>query len=241
MRNWIIGAAAILAVAVPGVAAAQTGYVGATYSDVDAGGAGDDEVMGVEGAVAFAGSGSIVFEIDASIADSDASDDTGFGVVGHVYGRNDSHLFGAFVGMSDSDAADTTWTVGLEASKFYANWTLAGALIYANNDDANSDAWGVNVEARAFVHDNFRIDGRLGWADIDSPGGDDDALTLGIGGEYQFASVPVSIGLGYSNTDFDTGDVDTLSVGIRYNWGGTLRDRDRNGASQASITGITLF
>ena len=28
MRNWIIGAAALVAVAVPGVAAAQTGYVG---------------------------------------------------------------------------------------------------------------------------------------------------------------------------------------------------------------------
>ncbi|MGD9816601.1 MAG: hypothetical protein AB7Q23_17370 [Hyphomonadaceae bacterium] len=241
MRNWIIGAAAILAVAVPGVAAAQTGYVGATYSDIDAGGAGDDEVIGVEGAVAFAGSGSIVFEVDASIADSDASGDTGYGIVGHVYGRNDSHLFGGFVGLSDSGDSDTTWVVGLEASKFYANWTLAGAVLYANNDDADVDAWGVNVEARAFVHDNFRIDGRLGWANIDAGTGDDDALTLGIGGEYQFASVPVSIGLGYANTDFDGGDVDVLTVGVRYNWGGTLRDRDRNGASQASITGITLF
>ena len=66
MRNWIIGAAALVAVAAPGVAAAQTGYVGVVYGNADPGGAADEDFYGVEGAVAFAGSGSIVFEVDAS-------------------------------------------------------------------------------------------------------------------------------------------------------------------------------
>ncbi len=84
MRNWIIGAAAILAVAVPGVAAAQTGYVGAVYNNIDIDGAADDsDAWGVEGAVAFAGSGSIVFEVDASIVDPDEGD-TGYGVLGET-------------------------------------------------------------------------------------------------------------------------------------------------------------
>jgi len=241
MRNWIIGAAAILAVAAPGVATAQTGYVGAVYGNADAGGGGDEDFWGAEGAVAFSGSGSIVFEVDASLVDADNSDMT-TGIVGHVYGRNDSHLFGGFVGLSDSDVADTTWTVGLEASKFMANWTLAGALVYANNDDNDADGWGVNLEARMFAHDNFRIDGRLGFADVDFGVGDNEAITIGVGGEYQFAAMPVSLGLSYANTDWDVGgDVDTLAVTLRYNWGGTLRDRDRNGASQASIAGISLF
>lgn len=233
MRNWIIGAAAILAVAVPSVAVAQTGYVGAVYGNADAG-AGDEDFYGVEGAVAFAGSGSIVFEVDASITDSDETD-TGYGVVGHVYSRNDSHLFGGFVGIAGNDDSDT-WTAGLEAAKYFANWTLAGAVAYGNNDDADTDGYGANVEARAFIHDNFRLNGNIGLASIDTGADDEDVTIYGVGGEYQLASVPVSFTAGYNTADFDGGDVDVWTIGVRYNFGGqTLRDRDRNGASQANV------
>jgi ATP-dependent protease HslVU (ClpYQ) peptidase subunit len=234
MRNWIIGAAAILALAVPGVAAAQTGYVGVVYGNADAGTGDDTDFYGAEGAVAFAGSGSIVFEVDASFTDADEGDEA-YGLVGHVYARNDNHLFGGFVGIAGSDDSET-FIAGLEANKYFANWTLAGAVAYGNNDDADADGYGVNVEARFFVHDNFRIDANAGWANV--AGDDEDATTLGIGGEYQFAAAPISVRAGYSNTDFDGGDVDVWSIGLRYNWGGTLRDRDRNGASQASLVGI---
>ena len=237
MRNWIIGAAAILAVAVPSVAAAQTGYAGVTYGNVDVGGAGgDDDFYGLDGAVAFAGSDSIVFEVDAAVVDGDDSD-TAYGLTGHVYSRNDSHLFGGFIGVADSNDS-TTWVAGLEANKYFTNWTLAGAVFYGNNDDAETDGYGVNVEARAFVSDNFRLNANVGYASVDAGAGDDDAMLYGVGGEYQFASYPISIVAGYSTADFDGGDVDTLSVGVRYNWGGTLRDRDRSGASQASLTGV---
>lgn len=239
MRNWILGAAALLAVAVPGVAAAQTGYVGVNYGNVDAGGGADEDFYGVEGAVAFAGSGSIVFEVDAAVVDSDDTD-SAYGLTGHVYARNDSHLFGGFIGLADSDAADTTWYGGLEANKYFTNWTLAGALFYGNNDDADVDGYGLNVEARAFVHDNFRLNANIGYASVDAgAGNDDDAMIYGVGGEYQFASFPVSIAAGYNTADFDGGDVDTWTIGVRYNWGGTLRDRDRSGASQASLTGVS--
>ena len=241
MRNWIIGAAAILAVAVPGVAAAQTGYVGATYSNVDIDGADNADAYGVEGAVAFAGSGSIVFEVDAALSDSDDTD-TGYGLTGHVYARNDDHLFGGFVGFADSDS-NTTWTAGLEANKYFARWTLAGAIAYANNDDVNADGWGVAAEARVFPTDNFRLSGTVGWATIDNggPGGDDDVTSVGVGGEYQFEAFPVSIALDYAHLDADGGDADTVGVALRYNWGGTLFDRDRRGASQARIAGLAGF
>lgn len=240
MRNWIIGAAALLAVTAPSVAAAQTGYVGVVYGNVDTDGAGDADVYGAEGAVAFAGSGSISFEVDGSFLDSDGNDSS-TALTGHVFARNDSHLFGGFVGISDSSDT-TTWTAGLEASKYLESWTLAGALVYANNDDLNADGYGVNVEARVFATDNLRLQANAGWASIDFGGGDDDALTLGVGGEYQFAALPISIVAGYNHTELDTANVESeaLTVGIRYNWGGTLRDRDRNGASQAGIAGFSL-
>ena len=238
MRNWILGAAALLAVAVPGVAAAQTGYVGVNYGNADAGGGNDQDFYGAEGAVAFAGSGSIVFEVDAAVVDSDDTD-SAYGLTGHVYARNDNHLFGGFIGVADSDDS-TTWVGGLEANKYFTNWTLAGAIFYGNNDDADADGYGVNVEARAFVHDNFRLNANIGYASVDAgAGSDDDAMIYGVGGEYQFASFPVSIVAGYNTADFDGGDVDTWTIGVRYNWGGTLRDRDRSGASQASLTGVS--
>ena len=238
MRNWILGAAALLAVAVPGVAAAQTGYVGVQYGNSDAGAGNDEDFYGLEGAVAFAGSGSISFEVDAAINDGDDTD-TSYAVTGHAYSRNDSHLFGGFIGMADSDAADTTWYGGLEANKYFTNWTLAGAVFYGNNDDNDVDGYGVNVEARAFINDNFRVNGNVGYASIDAgAGNDDDVMIYGVGGEYQLASYPISFTAGYQTADFDGGDVDTWTVGVRYNWGGTLRDRDRSGASQASVTGV---
>lgn len=240
MRNWIIAAAALAAVVAPGVAAAQTGYVGAVYGNVDPDGAGDEDFYGIEGAVAFSGSGSIVFEVDAAITDGDDTD-TSYGLTGHALMRNDSHAVGAFIGVSDSDATDTTWYGGLEANKYFDQWTLAGAVFYGNNDDADVDGYGINVEGRYFVHDNLRLDANIGYGQVDTGVGDDDVTTYGVRAEYQMAQVPVSFTAGYSKFDADAGDADVLSIGIRYNWGGTLRDRDRSGASQANVTGIGGF
>jgi hypothetical protein len=241
MRNWIIAAAALVAVVAPGVAAAQTGYVGAVYGNVDPDGAGDEDFYGLEGAVAFSGSGSIVFEVDASIFDADDTD-TSYGLTGHVLMRNDSHAVGGFIGLSDAN--ETAWYGGVEANKYFDNFTVAGALFYGQSETAvlNDDVegYGLNVEGRYFVQDNFRVDANIGYASIDVDNvGDDDVMVYGVGAEYQLAEFPVSFRAGYSTADSDFGDADVWSIGVRYNWGGqTLRDRDRSGASQASLTDL---
>jgi hypothetical protein len=237
MRNWIIGAAALLALAVPGVAAAQSGFVGVTAGNIEV----DDfdaDVYGAEGSVAFSGSDSITFELDAAVMDSDDTD-TSTSLAGHIFARNENHLFGGFLGVTDSDNS-TTWSAGLEAAKYFADWTFAGALFYANNDDANADGYGVNLEARVFPTDNFRLQGNLGVASADFDGGDDTAYTYGVGGEFQFEQVPVSLALVYNHTELDDFDenVDSWSAALRYNWGGTLKNRDRNGASQGNSSGF---
>lgn len=240
MRTWIIGAAALFAVAAPGVAAAEgTGYVGVTYGNIDIDGLGDIDTYGVEGAVAFQGSKDISFEIDGAISDSDDAD-TAWGATGHLFTRNDQHLLGGFVGFADSDDS-TTWIGGLEGNAYLNTVTLAGAVYYADNNDADIDGYGVNGEARYFLTDNFRLQGNLGWANIDSALGDDNAFIYGVGGEYQFAAAPISIAAGYNRVELDDAnvDADAFSVALRYNFGGTLRDRDRNGASQASLTGVS--
>lgn len=234
MRSLIFGAAALLAVAVPGMAAAQTGYVGVTYANVDPDNGDNTDAYGVEGAVAFSGSSQISFEVDASYSDGSDVDST-WGVAGHVFTRNDQYLFGGFVAVSDNDAAGTTWEAGLEANKYFEQWTLAGAIAYANNDDNNADGWGVNVQGRYFPTDNVRLQANVGWLDADG----DDATVVGVGGEYQFTAVPISIGAGYNHLDTDGPDANTWTLAVRYNFGGgTLRDRDRSGASQADLIGF---
>ena len=115
MRTWIIGAAALLAAAAaPGVASAASGYVGLNYSNTDVDNGGNNNAWGADGAVVFSGSSQISFELDGSIVDGDNTD-TVTSAAAHVFTRNDSYLFGGFVGASHADDS-TTWSVGLEAN-----------------------------------------------------------------------------------------------------------------------------
>jgi hypothetical protein len=237
MRKLILAAAAALAaVAAPAVASAQTGYVGAVYNDIDSD-LGDGEAYGLEGSVFFP-AGSLGVEVDASVLDSDDTDES-YGITGHLFTRSENYLFGGFVGFSDNDI-DSTWSAGLEANKYYDRWTLNGAVGYAEGDDTDGEAYGVNVGASLFASDNLRFDGNVGWASVDSGAGDDDAMLFGVGAEYQFAAIPISLGATYAHVESDdTGaEGDIIGVAVRYNWGGTLLDRDRNGASQANRTGF---
>lgn len=244
MKKYLLGAAAILTIAAPATAYAEAnGYVGATYSqaEVDDGVTSDDtDIVGIEGALAFGGNGGLGFELDAATASADDGDDNdAWGATAHLFGRSDSHLFGGFVGFNDGDGSETL-SAGLEAEKYFTNWTLAGALAYATNDDVDADGYGVNGEARFFLNDNLRLEAGLGWANVDVGGTDDDALSYNLGAEWQLSSTPISLLAGWSHSEFDESDidVDALTVGIRWNFGGTLKDRDRTGASLAGLSGL---
>jgi hypothetical protein len=107
--------------------------------------------------------------------------------------------------------------------------------------DSDIDAYGVDAELRYFFTDNFRVNGKVGYANLEGPGGDDDLLSGGVSAEYQLSATPVSFTAGYTHTEFDTADIssDAFSVGIRYNWGGSLKDRDTNGPSFAGLSSLT--
>ncbi|MFT3727953.1 MAG: outer membrane beta-barrel protein [Terricaulis sp.] len=238
MKKYLLGAAALLAMAAPAVAHADpTGYVGLDYANTHIDGLGSADGWGAEGAVAFDGGSGVAFELDANVLDNDS--DTAWGAAGHLFVRNDQYLFGGFVGATTADS-DTVWNVGLEANSYFSpNWTLAGALQYGSDDDTN--AWGVNAALRYFATDNFRIQGTAAWADLDTPGGGDNLWSLGAGAEYQFATTPISLGLDYTHSETDDSDLsaDSVKVSLRWNFGGgSLLERDRHGASQADLVGV---
>lgn len=243
MKSVLISAlSAVALLAVAPAANAGSGYVGAAYTraEVDTGlGDDDSDGYGIEGAYAFQATPSLGMQIDGAYTDADGDDNEAYGITGHVNARNDSYLFGGFVGLSDV-ADETVWSVGLEGEKYYNNLTVAAAAGYANADDSDADIWGVDGQVRYFLNDNFRVQGALGWANVEAGPVDDNVWSAGVGGEYQFASFPVSVYGGYSHSEFDDADVssDAFTIGVRYNFGGSLKDRDRKGASLAGLSSL---
>lgn len=233
MKNVLFGAASLLAMAAPSLALAQNGYVGLDYYNTDVDGFGSDDAWGASGAAELTRN----FAIDGGILSND--DDTSVGATGHLYWNNSQHLFGGFLSVADAEDS-TLWSAGAEGQLYAGPATFAGAISYGRDDDADVDATGVNGEARYFFADNVRIEGGLGWFNVDTPLGDDNVLSFGAGGEYQFAAAPISVGLAYTHATLDEADVDadTFAATVRWNFGGSLRERDRTGAALAGLSGV---
>jgi hypothetical protein len=243
MKKYLLGAAAALALAAPGVASAQSGYVDLGYQSTDG------EVFGVDteadgwtlgGAAAWGGQGSLGFQLDGVIGNTEADaggDADTYNLGGHVFTRNDSHLIGGFVNFGEVDAGGGAdfdyWSLGLEGQMYLQRTTLDGALSYSEADDTDAELTAVDLGATHFFTDNFSAGANLGFGSIEGGGADADVSTFGLGAEWQFASAPVSIFGGWQHSEIDDIDAeaDTLGIGVRYNWGGTLFDRNRNGAS----------
>ena len=239
MKKFLLGAAAALAIAAPGVASAQSGYVDLGYSTTDVGS--DIDAWTIGGAYAWGGNGSLGVQLDGVIGsheyDTGGVDVDTYNFGAHLFTRNDSYLFGGFasIGNTDFSVFDYDYyTVGLEGAYYLARTTLNGALSYSEADDLNSDATALDLGATHFVTDNFSFGGTVGFGEIS----DLDFVSFGVGAEYQFTGAPISVFGGYNTTDYDAFDADTLSVGVRWNFGGSLFDRDRSGASQSRNTGF---
>jgi len=251
MKKLLLGAAAALAIAAPSVAAAQSGYVDLSYqtSDGDVNGVDTDgEGWSAGGATAWGGNGSLGVQLDGVY--SSADDVSAWNLGAHLFSRNDSHLFGGFVnfGNTDIDTAGDydSWSAGLEGQIYLARTTIDGALTYSEADDLDATFTAADVGATHFVTDNFSIGGGVGFGNVETTmigSVESDVLTYGLGAEWGFASAPISIYGGWQHIDledFDT-ETDTLSIGVRYNWGGSLFERNRSGASLARGGGLGRF
>jgi hypothetical protein len=253
MKKFLLGATAAFAIAAPGIASAQTGYVDLSYQDSQAeigGLEGDSDGWALGGATAWGGNGTLGVQLDGVIssAEGDGGAEADAWTAGaHLFTRNDSHLVGGFVNFGNVDADGVGdfdfWTVGVEGQYYMARTTLDGAISYSEGEDLDAELLAADLGLTHFVTDNFSFGGGLGFGQIEGAGGDDDVVSYGLGAEYLFASVPVSIFGGWQHAEIDDldSDSDTLGVGVRYNWGGSLLDRNRNGASLARGGGLGRF
>ena len=249
MKKFLLGAVAALAIAAPGVASAQNAYVDLGYSSSEGDVAGIDvegDGWTLGGAAAFGGNGGLGTQFDATIGESE--DTSTWNVGGHLFTRSDTYLFGAFAnyGAVEPDGAGgdyNAWTLGLEGQWYASRTTFDWSVAYSDAEDLDATFTGADVGVTHFVTDNVSFGGGIGFGTVDVASFDTNTLTYGLGAEYQFASLPISIYGGWNHfdlDDFDT-DGDTLSVGVRYNFGGTLLERNRSGASLGRGGGIGRF
>lgn len=235
MKKNLFAAAAVVAFLGSAVAAnAQTiGHVGANYAntevDLGAGFEAETDVWQAEGAVRF-DAGALGAAINGSVTDYEGGETT-FGVTGHLNTQAGAALVGGFAGLETSDDV-TFWGLGVEGQTNLApNTTLYGQAGYGTDDVTESDLWAVRGELRHYFTDRVKLQGSLGY--VDAEGGD--AWNAGVEAEYQIANSPVSVLAGYDRFDADGVEADTFRVGVRYTFGGSIRERDQSGAALGSV------
>lgn len=239
MRTLLIASAsAVVLFSAAGAQAQTVGHIGANYArtDVDVAGVdGDLDVFQAEGAVAH-DAGSLGLAFDGSFADSKDISAVWTGTA-HANYKFGASRVGGFAGVQDTDGA-TVWGFGLEGQTDLAPSTvLYGQAGYGDINDSNADLWAVRGELRQYFADNIKLAGSLGYTKLDLGPVNVDGWNFGVEGEYQFKDTPFSVFAGWSH--FDSNDLsantDTLSIGVRYTFGGGLRARDAGGAALGGV------
>lgn len=251
MNKFLFATAMAVGTMAAAPAMAWDGYLGASashteaeISSVDA----DAESYSVFGAgVAPLAEGfSLQYDARITFPETDGGeDDTIFNGGLHLISEQEDGRFGAFVGVttSDADNSSETWEGGIEAQANVDKYIFGGALGYFTNDDVELDGWGLRLDAQKFKTDNFVLGARFGLATAEVFDVDVDGWTAGVWAEYQLTDTPISFSAGYDRTeikDFDV-EADTISLGVTYNFSGTLRDRETTGPSLNGLGLVGIF
>jgi hypothetical protein len=165
------------------------------------------------------------------------------GAGGHVFWRDPNRFaFGVFGSVTSiySGPDIKEYLVGPEGQVYFGDMTLYGQAYYGQLDadfGLNVDIWGARGVVRYFMHDNFKLEGEVGFRNLSEGGNDLDIWTFAAQADYRFADSPFSV---FGRYQFDTLsegsgedlDVHKYIVGFRGTFGAkTLKEEDRYGAT----------
>lgn len=209
------------------------GHVGLNFGNTDSGSS-DADTWQIDGA--FGGqSGALGYQFDGGIGNTDGggSDVDHYTLAGHLYWGNDSWRLGGVVALTNLDSSGINvdeLVYGIEGSFNVAPSTvLLGSYTIGESElGIDADTWNLDVGLNHYFTDNFRLGVTAGTGNIDIGIGDTDDTSLGINAEWQPWATPISFRLSYDTFDIDSNadTLDTLALGVRWNWGGSLRERD---------------
>lgn len=246
MKKVLLTAAAALAIAAPGVAAAQTsGFVGVDLTSIDDEADGDKEnAMTLEAAMVTNVHGMFNLQIDAEMAnmDHDSHVDTFSSLNLHGFYRSDVFAVGGLVGL-DNESGSSRYNLGVEGQFYLPRATLTGAYTYSNDyDDGDFDIHNIDVNGQFFLTPHTALGANLGWTDSEWTG--QDGFSYGLTAEHQFAGTPFSLGAHVTRAELDYSgggghDVETFGVFGRWNFGTPdLQMRSTTGASLIGGSGV---
>ena len=217
-------------------AMAQTGHAGVTYTSNDET---DVDVWGVEGAATFAFSENIGAQVDGNIGSYDDGDDNhlGWRVNGHLFYDIGALRVGGLFGTStvDFDGIEPKAThFGAEGQYDFGRFVLGASAIWGDADGIISpslDYDNIDLNADFYVTDNFVLGGTYGFGSLDNGVGEVDTTNYSLDAEYQFSSTPISLIASWQHWELDDIPVESegFTIGARWNWGGTIKERDGAG------------
>ncbi len=253
MKTSLFAAAAALAVAcasAPSFAAdfyTPNGFAGFdyTYNHVDASGVGsaDTNSYGVSGSTNVKLNSVLNLQLDADYAHTDTngfSYDAGGGDA-HLFARNETGAFGLVGGAHTVDSV-TVGDFGAEGARFLGKWTVLGDVeTHWSDISPRIHLTNIDLGARYYVTDNFRIDAGAGYDRPSVLGAYSNGWDLNLGGEYRLPKQPVSFYAQVQYTDyghsFEVKDT-AVHVGVRWNFDGSLKARERDGATFAGNSSV---
>jgi hypothetical protein len=225
-KTALLAAAAALFAATPAFAQSG-GSIGLNYTNIED----DADGYQLDGAYGSA-SGSFGFQIDGGFGNIEDEVDTQT-IAGHAYWNGGGWRIGGVYAYTNFDtgsgsASETaygiegTWDLGTQAVVL-ASYTIGETELSGDVDTSSFDI-GLNY----YFTENFRVGALYGFGKLEEGGGAEaDTSNLRLNAEWQPWTTPVSFTLGYNSFDSDElTDADSWSIGARWNFGGSLRERD---------------
>jgi hypothetical protein len=250
----LAGVSALAIAALPAVAQAQGmapihGTIAGQYSSLDVGGGSDvDAWFGDVGAVYNGGIGvGGQANLGFGTLDGAGSEADLWGIGGALSYRMDDFKAGAgmqyqSLGEGGSDINVTNYGVAGEA--YFGDMMTVAGRFGGFSGSPSTDGWYIGGGAAIYPIPNLAL---MGDYDLADPDGSGDITSYGVGAEFlPFATVPVTIGGGYSNSQgFFGDDVDVWRISLKAYLGtpgnGTLVENHRNGAlNMGNVVGNLL-
>ncbi len=255
MRTLMIAAAAMLAVAAPGVAAAETGgHIKFTYASIDTENSFDDECEGPcdissDGLIGL--SGAVVTDVSDNwrIQFNGASVDVDANYFGFDYSRAYSQVevhatrnagmfdVGVFGGMFNNEGS-SFYIYGAEAAANFERGRVTVSVAGASSPNSDSDFYDdittVAASGTFNLTENIHIGATVSNTDFGGEDfsffGDREVTSYGVMAAYDIPNTDFTVGIGYRQADSDFGDTDFVGVSLAWTFGEGSRGRVMPGA-----------
>ncbi|ANP46974.1 hypothetical protein [Candidatus Viadribacter manganicus] len=249
MKKLLLGAAAALAVAAPGMASAETsGNIDVSIGNTDWDNGSEFDTTTLGGAVQFDAMDGWAVSLEGRTVLQQWDGSSGDSSHGYAAVHADTNAgawdFGGWVGLLNY-YGDGGTTIGLETRTNFGNFSAQGSIGLAQFDQFfDYDAMNYNVQGAYFFTPNFSVNGNVTITEIDYTFGDTDMTDYGIGAAYGFGGgFEVYGGYVKSEMDYSGGgndETDTFNLGLRFHFnGGTLQDYANDGASWGGVRAIS--